>query len=105
MKHYLVTANINVADPRREIPMLYGYQPHHPVATVGYWDIEADSAVGAAEQLFAIGNRQLDGSLDGEPKSWPSDVRSLSVGDVLYLADGDQHTTYAVHILACAPRG
>jgi hypothetical protein len=97
--HYLITANVNVA---RDGAGFRGYQPHHPVATVGYFDVSAPDAIHAADIMFAIGNRE---GRDSEGREWPSDVRSLSVGDVLYLAQGDEQKTYAVHILAVEPRG
>lgn len=97
MTGYLITANVNVAP--RAAGMCDGYQPAHPVATVGYYDVEADGFTAAAEAMFAIGNRM---AADTEGRTWPSDVRSLSVGDVLYVARNDDS---AVQILACARAG
>ena len=96
MTAYLITANVNVAP--RHAGMADGYQPTHPVATVGYYDVEAEDFAGAANAMFHIGNRM---GADTEGRTWPSDGRSLSVGDVLYVADPDS----AVQILAVARFG
>ena len=95
-QRYLVTANVNVAP--RMAGMVDGYQPRHPVATVGWYDVWATSFDAAANAMWAIGNRER-ADLDGQ--TWPSDVRSLSVGDVLYIAD----PVSAVRILAVARLG
>jgi voltage-gated potassium channel Kch len=94
---YLITANVNIA-PRAE-GMSYGYQPGHPVATVGYYDVEAADWTLAAEAAYAIGNRM---GADTEGQEWPSDVRSLSVGDVLYVS---RNSDSAYKILAVARAG
>jgi len=94
---YLITANVNVAP--RMAGIVEGYQPAHPVATVDYYDVEADSWTAAAEAMFAIGNRV---ACDLHGKEWPSDVRSLSVGDVLYVS---RNSDSAVQIVACASVG
>lgn len=81
---YLVTANVNVA--ARGLGMAEGYKPGHPVATVGYYDVQADDHEAAANIVWVIGNRM---AADDNGQNWPSDVRSMSVGDVLYVADED----------------
>jgi hypothetical protein len=81
---YLVTANVNVSDDairRRH------YAPGDPVATVGYYDVEAATHLDAAQAVYDIGNRAA-ADLDG--KTWPSDV-----------ADTDS----VAKILAVEPRG
>lgn len=93
---YLITANVNVAP--RMAGMADGYQVGHPVATVGYYDVEAEDFTAAANVMFAIGNRE---AADTEDQTWPADVRSLSVGDVLYVAGADE----TVKILAVARFG
>lgn len=64
-----------------------GYQPKAPIATVGRYRVEADDPNAAAEKMFAVGNRMEQ---DAEGRSWPSTVRSLSVGDLLAIEDGTQ---------------
>ena len=94
---YLVTANINTAPDMAG--MRDGYQPGHPVATVGWFDIEAASFEAAAAVMFDIGNGY---AADAEGQTWPAGTgRSLSVGDLLYLADADSN----VRILAVARYG
>jgi hypothetical protein len=94
---YLITANVNVAP--RMAGMRDGYQPGHPVATVGYYDVEATDFTAAAAQMFHIGNRM---AADLEGRTWPADVRSLSVGDVLYVS---RNSDSAVQVLAVARAG
>jgi hypothetical protein len=98
MSAYLITANVNVGYGLRR----RAYAPGDPVATVGYYAVEADGFAAAAEAMFHIGNRM---AADTEGQTWPADVRSLSVGDVLYLAEGDEHATTGVKILAVARAG
>jgi hypothetical protein len=48
--------------------------------------VDADSLEGAAEKAFAVGNRQ---GVDAEGNSWPSNVRSISSGDVVTITADD----------------
>lgn len=91
---YLITANVNVGGGLRR----RAYDPADPVATVGYYDVEADSPQAAAQAAYDIGNRM---AADTEGRTWPADVRSLSVGDLLYVAGADESVT----ILAVARYG
>lgn len=95
MSRYLVTANVNIdACACRE------YIPGDHVATVGYFDIDADTPAAAAEVMFEIGN--VPGQIDADGRTWSPGHRSLSKGDVLYVAgeaSGD------VTVVACAGVG
>lgn len=58
--------------------------------------VEAVNPLHAAEALWPVGNKQ---AADADGKEWPHTVRSLSVGDVLYVesVDGlDAPRLYAV---------
>ena len=60
--------------------------------------VEADSMVGALNRIFAIGNRQ---GRDAFGREWSSDIRSISVGDVIHIATINElritnHAAYAV---------
>jgi len=89
---YLVTALVNAEPGMRG--MRDGYEPSHKLATVGYFDIETphDDFNEAAEAMFAIGNRE---GTDLNGQEWPSDVRSLSVGDLLFVSRNSD-SVYAV---------
>jgi hypothetical protein len=90
---YTVTAYVNVAEDSAGRPtgMLDGYKPGDKLArvgTVGEFQVEVParppsefpSASSVFEKVFEIGNR-MAADLDGN--TWPSDVRSMSVGDVI----------------------
>jgi hypothetical protein len=81
--NYLVTANVN-AEPNGA--GFRGYQPGHKIATVGWFDVEAGSFEAAAGVMWEIGNRE---ATDTEGQAWPADVRSLSVGDLLFVASNE----------------
>lgn len=102
MTRYLITANVTVDRPHDRA--FTEYQAGDKVATVGYYTVEADDPFAAAEMMFQIGNRYGHG-LELNGQEWPSDVRSLSVGDVLYVAGGTESETTSVHILAVASMG
>jgi hypothetical protein len=104
MSSYLVTANVNVTTDAvgRSIGLIDGYQDGHQVATVGYFDITADTVQQAADRMYDIGNGY---ATDDKNQGWPYDVRSLCVGDVLYLAEGDEQVTESVTILAVIGAG
>ena len=99
MGTYLVTANVNVTTDAldRQVGWIDGYQEGHQVATVGYFTIAAETAEQAAERMYDIGNGH---AFDDYGQTWPFDVRSMCIGDVLYLAEGDEHETRSVDILA-----
>ncbi|MFD4247295.1 hypothetical protein ACFWP3_37765 [Streptomyces sp. NPDC058525] len=74
-----------------------GYQPHHPLAEATRPDGSplclvfhaSDRTRGhetAAEAAFEVGNRQ---GPDDNGQSWPADVRSISVGDVIKVTGPD----------------
>lgn len=75
---FKVTAYVNV---HRD--SFFGYEAGHPVAEVCTFRIKATSTLhaldGAYGGLWAIGNRM---ACDLGGTEWPSDVRSLSMGDV-----------------------
>lgn len=84
---YRVVAYVNVGPDN-----FSGYRPGAPLAEVRpdylpdaplrptFWLVWATSPERAAERFFAVGNRMEQ---DAGDRDWPSDVRSLSVGDVL----------------------
>ncbi|MGP3953451.1 hypothetical protein [Streptomyces sp. 7N604] len=93
---YTVTVYMNLA-----LHSFFGYESGHRVAEVTTADgaplrltfsaaTHADAAE-AAEAAFEVGNRQ--GS-DDSGQSWPEDVRSVSVGDVLAVTGPDGTTVH-----------
>lgn len=78
---YNVTAFVNV-----DRDNFFGYQSTHPIAEVATFAVKAETAEHAASEMFAIGNRMWC-ALDGQ--AWPSDVRSISVGDLLKVRAAD----------------
>jgi hypothetical protein len=89
MTRYTVTAYVNV-----DAANFLGYQPHHPIAEVDTFTVQAASPEGAAEAMFAVGNKEV--GPDAEGKAYPHDVRSISVGDLLKVADGSALWFFAV---------
>ena len=79
MNTFIVTAYVKVGGE-----MFGPFQAGDPVAEVGEWRVLADSAEKAAEKMWVVGNREGEDALG---RTWPSDVRSLSVGDVLHVHD------------------
>lgn len=81
-----------------------GYQPGHALATAHDLQLHLDGETGAhaAEHAFSIGNRV--GS-DVHGRSWPSDVTSVSVGDVMVVRphDGAYEVIYAVERIGFHP--
>lgn len=75
---FTVTAYVNVAEHS-----FFGWKPTHPIAKVDTFRVKATDPLHALDSYFgglwAIGNRM---ACDLGGKEWPSDVRSLSVGDV-----------------------
>lgn len=92
---YTVTAYMNAAPDH-----FNGYRPAHTVAEATCPDgaplrlVFTTGRVGslhqAADAAFIVGNRHLS---DEHGQSWPTDIRSLSVGDVLRITapDGATH--------------
>lgn len=81
MTTYLVTPLINIGASN-----FTGFTPEHPLS----YDprlmltVEADDVEAAGSAAFKVGNRM---AADANGREWPSDVRSLSVGDVLVIED------------------
>ncbi|MEY9839535.1 hypothetical protein [Streptacidiphilus sp. EB103A] len=92
---YRATVLLNVAtDPRGRAANFDGYRNGHPLGIALAEDgaevaftVRADSAEGAADDAYILGNRQpLPGRsapVDDLGLSWPGDLRSVSVGDVV----------------------
>ncbi|MFD9062718.1 hypothetical protein ACFVZ3_14485 [Kitasatospora purpeofusca] len=91
--------------PHSEYVNFSGYLPGHCVAEAGHCGdgplvltVDATDPETAADRAFVIGNLQ-DHDVHG--RTWPGDVRSVSVGDVMCVTD----PTGTVHHLAVAPSG
>jgi hypothetical protein len=77
MPGYAVTVFLNTA------PLSFlGLQPSDPVATDSdpTLTVVAGDPLAAAEQAFSIGNHM---AADEDGRRWPTDVRSVSVGDLV----------------------
>ncbi|MFJ3575935.1 hypothetical protein [Streptomyces rubiginosohelvolus] len=113
---YTVTARINEADtapttgpdtgPDTYTATVYlnthpdnfhGYQPHHPLAAATHPDgtplrlvFHASTRIhnheAAASATFTVGNRV---QADDHGQTWPDDIRSVSVGDVIKITTPD----------------
>ncbi|MFF3256989.1 hypothetical protein ACFYWP_39815 [Actinacidiphila glaucinigra] len=91
---YTVTVYVNTADHS-----FSGYKPAHPMAEVTQPDgtpfpltFTAPTTVErAADAAFVVGNRQ---GCDDQGHAWPSDVRSVSVGDVVAVTAPDTTVTH-----------
>lgn len=96
---YTVTGYVNVGRHPFD-----SYASGEPVAKVDHFHIKGVSADHAAEGMWTVGNRM---GCDIHGKSWPSDVRSLSVGDVLRVVIPSCHDYPTGHVLwlAVAPTG
>ena len=103
MAIYRIIAAVNTAPGHFD-----GYLPGDRIAAVTsrrgavrpiVFAIDADDAAAALEAMWVIGNRVTD---DRGGRCWPSDVRSLSTGDVLavfapgYPLETQDVDTYAV---------
>ena len=85
MKKYTIQVLLNVAE--RPGVMLDGWQQGDEIATYDHdLLVIAGDPYAAAEKVFAIGNRQGE---DMTGRIWASDIRSLSVGDVLLITDAE----------------
>lgn len=82
---YVVQVYMNTRDDGENF--LHGYTPGDPMATADDLRlvVEAESMMHACEAVFTVGNRM---DADAEGRTWPSDVRSVSVGDVVTFPDG-----------------
>jgi hypothetical protein len=96
MGTYLATIvhNITTDGFGRHTAWVDGYKAGHKLQIVGYMDVVADSPVAAAEQVWEHTN--LRDAIGG---------RSMCVGDVLLLAEGDENETRSVTYLAVAGSG
>ena len=91
---YTVTVYVNTADHS-----FTGYKPADPMAEVTQPDgtpfpltFTAPTTVeAAADAAFAVGNRV---GRDDNGTTWPSDVRSVSVGDVVAVSAPDATVTH-----------
>lgn len=81
MTHYSITPYMNESEYH-----FGGYLPGHTVQEVMAFDVLATSPLRAAEQMWTIGNRM---GADVHGAEWPTNVRSLSVGDVLKVFEHD----------------
>jgi hypothetical protein len=70
-----------------------GYKPRDPIAEVDTFAVRADDPLTAADGAWVIGNKM---SNDADGKSYPLDVRSVSVGDLLMVSDGTRKWFYSV---------
>ncbi|MET7276547.1 hypothetical protein ABZS59_36150 [Streptomyces flaveolus] len=104
---YTVTVFMNTAPHSFD-----GYQPHHPLAVAARPDgtplvlvFRASDRIcsheAAAEAAFTVGNRQ---GPDDTGQTWPADIRSVSVGDVVKVTGPDH---WIIHLcvanLGCTP--
>ncbi len=82
---YTVKLYLNVADDGAFF--LGGYRASDPLATADDLTlrVEASDWQHACERAWVVGNRE---GADAEGRTWPSDVRSVSVGDVAVFPDG-----------------
>ncbi|MFE0778404.1 hypothetical protein [Streptomyces sp. NPDC058861] len=93
---FTVTAYVNVGT----FPF-FGYQSGDPVAEVttvdntplrlAFTTDRVTDTHAAADAAFVVGNRE---ACDDQGQDWPTDVRSLSVGDVLEVTAPDGTTTH-----------
>ena len=94
MKKYTIQVLLNVAE--RPGVMLDGWQQGDEIATYDHdLLVIAGDPYAAAEKVFAIGNRQGE---DMTGRIWASDIRSLSVGDVLLITDAEHGETKALSV-------
>lgn len=92
MTIFTATVYVNVGEDN-----FFGYTPTSPLAEVDYpLTVHAETPLSAAEAVFAIANRMATTPAHpgGRLQVWPSDVRSLSVGDLVRLRAGDGTLTF-----------
>ncbi|MEU9761896.1 hypothetical protein AB0D98_19545 [Streptomyces sp. NPDC047987] len=79
-----------------------GYEPHHPLAAATRRDNSALRLVfrasdrirnheDAADAAFEVGNRQR---ADDNGQTWPGNIRSVSVGDIVKITGPDARTVH-----------
>lgn len=78
-RRFEIAAFVNVSDGN-----FFGLVTGAQIAHVDDFAVEATSFEAAAEAMFEVGNRY---ALDADGKAWPSDVNSLSRGDMLTVCD------------------
>lgn len=95
---YTVTAFINVSRHPFD-----GYEDGQPVATADdlVFRVEGAWSFTAAEEMFRIGQKQMGGDTEG--RTYPLDVRSFSVGDVVKVVPDGANAIG--RWLACATGG
>ena len=81
-----VTAFVNTNDDHQ----FDGYKPVDPLALVGDFTVAAADIGAVPETFFAVGNRM---GPDADRQRWPSDVRSLSKGDLISIRNLRTHET------------
>ncbi|MFD7956050.1 hypothetical protein ACFV4X_21455 [Streptomyces ardesiacus] len=111
-----VTVRIDTADTVDDAPAVYtatvymnthrdnfdGYEPHHPLAAALRPDDSALRLVfhasdrirsheDAADAAFEVGNDQ---GADDNGQTWPANIRSVSVGDVIKVTGPDARTVH-----------
>ncbi|MFF7115435.1 hypothetical protein ACFY91_24430 [Streptomyces albogriseolus] len=95
---YTVTVYVNTAPHS-----FRGYQPHHPLAAATHPDgsplrlvFRASDRIhdheAAADAAFEVGNQQ---NTDSKGQTWPDDIRSVSVGDVIKVTGPDH---WSIHL-------
>lgn len=89
MTSYEVSVYVNVDDDFHFMEL----RPTDTIALVASFTIKADDPEGAANRIWPVGNKIRP---DDENKSYPLDVRSLSVGDLIDVRDGRETTFFAV---------
>lgn len=90
MPKFIVTAYVNVGEDH-----FLGWQPHHAIAAVGTFHVDAPNALHAAHAMWSVGNKVAP---DARGQHYPHDVRSLSVGDLLAIKQPEEPgvTFYAI---------
>jgi hypothetical protein len=104
MPIYRVIAAVNTAPGHYN-----GYTPGDPLACLTaraggspiVFAIDAESTAMVLDEMWTLGNRARD---DRQGRCWPTDVRSLSTGDVLIVYPPD-HPRVAPQAFAVAPVG
>ncbi|MER6433753.1 hypothetical protein ABT272_39500 [Streptomyces sp900105245] len=116
LRRRTVTARIDTSKPPALAPAAYtatvvvntapgnfdGYQHHHPLAEVTHPDgsplrltFYASSRIkdheATADAAYCVGNRQ---GADDRDQTWPTDVRSVSTGDVVKVTGPNHWIVY-----------
>jgi hypothetical protein len=96
MKVHSITVHLNASPDGKNF--WSGHKAGDPMENVGTWQILAEDEIAAAEIMFRLGN--LRDITDRNGQGYPNTARSISVGDVLVIEDGDTTNT-----LKCASFG